>query len=184
MNVHTKVKHGNQVAWDDETKRKMATIWNDGGSASLISARFGLSRTAVLGLVHRNPRLFKSKKTDTPRYSRTGGRKPVSKMFGEDRPKPNHAQLGNKAKNTRKARMEAVQREAAEFQSGTSPMLQIAPDDADRLNTGKEMIDLARNECRFGLNNSHPFIFCAAPTEGAVYCPHHSMRAYVIREAR
>jgi GcrA cell cycle regulator len=82
--------------------------------------------------------------------------------------------------NTRKARMEAVQREAEAFAAGTSPLLKIAPDDAARLNTGtgKELMDLGKHECKWALTNGGPWLFCAEVTDGAVYCTHHSERAF------
>lgn len=186
MNIHAKITDGKKLVWDDETKRRMAKMWNDGESGARIGAKFGVSKNAIIGVAARNPDLFVSKKRGEPQYSRTGGRKPQPRPPGEPRRKAAHNNVGHKMldmRNTRKARMEAAQREAEQFQSGTSPLLQIAPDDAARLNTGKELMDLGVHECRFALNNGGPFIFCAEATDGAVYCWHHAKRAYTPREA-
>ncbi|WP_027685076.1 GcrA family cell cycle regulator [Rhizobium leguminosarum] len=187
MNVHAKIKVGKKAVWDDATKREMGKMWNNGQSAGRISAKFGVSRNVVVGLAMRNPDLFTPKGKGTPKYARWGGRKPQPKQPGEARARPTHDNVGHKLRNmhnTRKARMEAVQREASDFLAGTSPLLQIAPDDALRLSTGKELVDLGVHECRWVLNNGSPFLFCADATEGAVYCMHHAKRVYQPREAR
>lgn len=167
----------------------MAHLWNNEEmSATEIAASLGgVSRAAVLGYVHRNKDLFKPRKQGAPRYARTGGRKPQRKPPGEQRVKPTHNNVGNKARdmhNTRKARMEATRREADEFAAGTSEYLKIAPSDAERLPMGKELMDLGTHDCRWALTNGGPWIFCSAATDdGAVYCDHHAKRAYRAREA-
>lgn len=188
MNIHSKIMSGDKPVWDEETKLRMANMWNDGESGAVIGRKFGVSKNTIVGLVARNPHLFVSKKREEPRYARTGGKKPQPKQPGEKRAKPTHDIVGNKVRNmnnSRKARMEAVQREASDFLAGTSPLLQIAPDDAERLNmgTGKELMDLGPHDCRWALTNGGPWIFCAEATDGAVYCPHHAGRAYRAREA-
>jgi GcrA cell cycle regulator len=189
MNIHSKIMSGDKPVWDEETKLRMANMWNDGESGAVIGRKFGVSKNVIVGLVARNPHLFVSKKKGEPQYARWGGRKPQPKPPGEQRAKPLHNNVGNKLRdmnNSRKARMEATRREADEFAVGTSKYLKIAPSDEERLNngTGKELIDLGVHECRFGLNNGSPFIFCASATDdGAVYCHHHAKRAYRAREA-
>jgi GcrA cell cycle regulator len=183
MNIHAKVMVGRQPVWDDETKQRMGNMWNSGSSASIIGALFGVSRNTIIGIATRNPKLFISKKKGAPKYLRTGGKKPRPRDPDEPRRTAAHNNGGHKLwdmHNTRKARMEATRREAEAVASGASPLLQIAPDDAERLNTGtgKELIDLGAHECRFALNNGGPFIFCAEATGGPVYCQHHSERAY------
>lgn len=185
MNFHAKIDVGEKTVWDDETKQRMGKMWNDGQSASQIGAKFRVSRNAVIGLARRNPEYFTPKRKGAPKYARWGGRKPEQKPPGEPRAKQTHDIVGNKVRNmnnSRKARMESTKREAAEFADGTSPLLEIAPDDALRLGTGKELIDLGAHECRWVLNNGGPFIFCADATDGAVYCSHHAQRVYRARE--
>ncbi|API52881.1 hypothetical protein BMW22_15760 [Rhizobium leguminosarum] len=186
MNVHTKIKSGKQSVWDDETKRKMGEMWNNGQSAGRISAKFGVSRNVVIGLAMRNPDLFTPKGKGAPKYARWGGRKPQPKQPGEARAKPLHNNVGHKVRdmnNTRRSRMEAVQREAEKFRSGTSPLLEIAPDDVHRLTKGKELKDLGAHECHWVLNNDGPFLYCAEATGGPVYCDHHAARVYRVRES-
>jgi GcrA cell cycle regulator len=176
MNIHIEVD-----------KDAAAEMWSDGLSITDIAARYGVTRSKISGMMNRDRERFPKRRADAPRYARTGGRKPQPKPPGEQRAKPLHNNVGNKMlgmRNTRKARMEATKREAEEFEAGTSPLLEIAPDDALRLNDGKELIDLGVDECRFALNNGSPFIFCSAATDdGAVYCSHHAMRAYCLRES-
>jgi len=119
-----------------------------------------------------------------PRMSRDRKppRAPAKPRDGAPKVKPHNDHAGLKVNNTRKARMEAVQREASDFLAGISPLLRTHADDDARLSTGKELMDLGRHECRWVLNNGGPFLFCAEETEGAVYCPHHADRAYRSRD--
>ncbi|MHC2298169.1 GcrA family cell cycle regulator [Rhizobium mongolense] len=174
MNVHTKVTSRHTTEWDAETKQIMADLWNDGQSASQIAARFGASRSAIIGLAHRNRDMFKGKK------KRTGGR-PVKKAHSGPVTRENDGRR-LVMQNIHKARMEAARREAEEFEAGTSPLLQIHVSDEERLATGKELHDLERDQCRWPLNNGSPFLFCADATGGALYCWHHMNRAYRVRE--
>ncbi|ANL84650.1 GcrA family cell cycle regulator [Rhizobium phaseoli] len=180
MNMHAKVKRTRQPVWDDAAKQRMAAMWNDGYSATMIAANFeGASRMSILGLVHRNPDMFKPKKVGAPAYARTGGRKPEPKIPGAPRRKPKHDNVGNGIGKTRKVRMDIARRDIAEFEGGTSPCMKIAPSDAERLDTGyaKELTELQAGECRWVLNNGGPFLFCAEATGGATYCAHHAGRA-------
>lgn len=159
MNVHTKISTGTHDVWTDATKRHAAELWNGGATAKQIAEKLGVSRSVIVGLAHRNKDTFKPK------------------MDGQPRTKP---------RNIHKARMEAVKREAGEFKAGTSPLLKIHVSDAERLaaGMGKELHELGKNECKFGLNHGGPFLFCADATDGGTYCPHHAMRAYRPKETR
>lgn len=176
MNIHIEID-----------KDAAAEMWNDGLSITDIAARYGVTRSKISGMMARDRGRFPKRRGDAPpRYARTGGQKPQPRQPGEPRRKAAHNNVGNKMqdmRNTRKARMGAAQREAEAFADGTSPLLKIAPDDAARLNTGKELMALGAHECRFALNNGGPFIFCAEGTDGAVYCWHHAKRAFTPREA-
>lgn len=185
MNIYTKITSGDKPVWDDETKQRMANMWNDGESGAVIARKFGVSKNTIVGLVARNPHLFASKKKGEPKYARTGGRKPQPKSPGEKRAKPTHSHVGNNLKNIHKARMEATRREAEQFSAGTSEYLKIAATDAERLNAGrrKELHDLEAGDCRWGLNHGGPFLFCAEATGGSIYCDHHAKRAYRLRES-
>lgn len=158
----------------------MAHLWNDQGlSASEIAAHIGgLSRAAVLGYVHRNKDLFKSRAKKNL-YKRTGGVKPEKRDLSVPHPAPAlDGHIGQKIHNIHKARIEAARREAAEFDAGTAELLKIAPMDELRLPMGKELTDLAPHDCRWPLNNGSPFIFCAASQfQGSAYCAHHMLRS-------
>lgn len=176
----------NQIFRPDkgEAINLMAKLWKDGLSAREIAARIGgITRNAVLGYVHRNKDLFESR-ARKPKYKRTGGVKPERRDLSAARPsKDASGHTGQKIHTIHNARMEAARRETDEFEEGTSAYLQIAPTDAERLNTGKELMDLGRHECRWALTNGGPFIFCASATDGGVYCSHHAKRAHTVREA-
>lgn len=172
MNIHIEVD-----------KDAAAEMWSEGLSITEIAARYGVTRSMISGMMNRDRERFPKRRADAPRYARTGGKKPEPKEPREKRAKPAHNNVGNKVRNLHKIRMEAARREAEEIQSGISPLLEIAPDDAARLNTGKELTDLSANECRWVLNNGGPFLFCAEATDGQTYCSHHTRRAYRAREA-
>lgn len=171
MNIHIEID-----------KDAAAEMWNEGLSITDIAARYGVTRSKISGIMARDRERFPKRRGDAPpRYARTGGRKPQPKQPGEARAKPLHNNVGHKMldmRNTRRARMEAVQREAEEFQSGTSEYLKIAPSDAERLSNGKTLMDLGTHECKWALTNGGPWLFCAEATGGPVYCQHHAERAY------
>ncbi|TBE67445.1 GcrA family cell cycle regulator [Rhizobium ruizarguesonis] len=173
----------NQIFRPDKGEKinLMAKLWNDGLSAREIAARIGgITRSAVLGYVHRNKDLFESR-ARKPKYKRTGGVRPERRdPSAARRPKDTG---GQKIHNIHKVRAEAARREGDECEAGTSACLQIAPTDTERLNTGKELMALGRHECRWALTNGGPFIFCASATDGAIYCSHHAKRAHTVREA-
>lgn len=176
MNIHIEIN-----------KDDAAEMWNDGLSITDIAARYGVTRSKISGMMNRDRERFPKRRGDAaPRYARTGGRKPEPKPPGEKRAKPLHDNVGHKMRNmnnTRKARMEAVQREAEDFLAGTSEYLKIAPSDEMRLARGKELMELGPHDCRWALTNGGPWLFCAEATDDAVYCQHHSKRAYRAREA-
>lgn len=167
MNIHIEID-----------KDAAAEMWSDGLSITEIAARYGVTRSKISGMMARDRERFPKRRADGPRYARTGGKKPQPKEHGERRAKPTHDNVGNKVRNLHKIRMEAVRREAAGFEAGTSELLKIAPMDELRLATGKELVDLAPRDCRWPLNNGSPFIFCAAVQfQGSVYCAHHMLRS-------
>lgn len=186
MNIHAKLD-----------LKSAARMWADDASMGEIADHFGISRNSVSGFMNRNRDLFPEKTQGRMNLNPNGRRgnglsKPkvsfgaAPKAIRKHEPKlADHGHRGTKTKNTRKARMESTRREAEQFQSGTSPLLQIAPDDAARLNagTGKELMDLGAHECKWALTNGGPWLFCAESTDGAVYCEHHAQRAYRSREA-
>jgi GcrA cell cycle regulator len=163
-------------------KDAAAEMWNEGLSITDIAARYGVTRSKISGMMNRDRERFPKRRGDgAPRYTRTGGRKPQPKLPGEPRAKPLHNNVGNKVRNMQnihKARIDAARREAEEFDAGTAELLKIAPSDEERLNTGKELMDLGLHDCRWVLNNGSPFLFCAESTDGDTYCSHHSERAY------
>jgi GcrA cell cycle regulator len=64
--------------------------------------------------------------------------------------------------------------------------IDIKPTEYDeaRKSLAKGLVDLKSDECRFPLDNGHPFMFCAASTHKAsAYCSHHHFRAYRKKDA-
>jgi GcrA cell cycle regulator len=183
MNAVAKTNDGREI-----NIATLARMWNEEGlSAAQIGRVLGLTRMQVLGHVHRHRDVFKSRKKQ-PLYRRTNGRKPVPAQPKEkkERKATDIEKTDGRhfsAKGIHRARMEAAAREADEFKAGTAKLLQIHESDQDRMLTGKELHHLGVHECKWPLNNGHPFIFCASRAEEGNYCQHHTLRAYRPREA-
>lgn len=156
-------------------KEEASEMWSDGRSITEIAARYGVTRSKMAGVMNMDRDLFPKRRSDDSTAAKVMRARKSRAKVPTEAPKI--------AANTRKARMEATRREAEEFLAGTSEHLKIVPIDAERLSTGKDLMDLGRHDCRFALNNGGPFIFCAAATGGEVYCSHHADRAYRVREA-
>ncbi|OWV62565.1 hypothetical protein ATY75_12135 [Rhizobium sp. N122] len=170
---------------------KAAEMWADDASIGDIAAHFGVSRGKISGIMGRDRERFPQKTKGKMAKNRAAGNgNGVSKVAfgaapGKSLPtRSNGGHAGHKLFNVHKARIEAARREAAEFQAGTSAYLQIAPDDALRLETGKELMDLAAHDCRWPVSNISPFRFCAHKQfQGSSYCAHHMLRS-LPKEAR
>lgn len=147
-------------------KDMASKLWSEGKSIIEIAGRFGISRCTMSGIMNRDRQRF-PKRGDDAKAASQGYRLDVKQNT-------KRVNLGN----IHRARIEAARREAAEFQSGTSAYLQIAPDDALRLENGKELMDLDAHDCRWPVNSGGPFRFCAAKQfSGSSYCAHHMLRS-------
>lgn len=150
---------------------RAAEMWADDKTVGDIAGFFGVTRNAVSGLMNRNRKLF-PKKTDGKMDLNPNGQKggPV-KPWGERKP---YTRI--KPKNINRARQEASTR--AEADCTYLSVMEIEPTDAERMNRGKDLMDLQAHECKWPLGSGHPFVFCASATDGRTYCSHHASRAY------
>ncbi len=154
-------------------KDRAAIMWSEDKTIGDIADFFGVSRNSVSGLMNRNRSLF-PKKTDGAMDLNPNGQKGGAGRAWKER-KP-YTRINTQG--IHKARKEAVRREAKAVEDETAEIPQIVPTEAERLNAAKELMDLGAHECRWPVNNGHPFMFCAAVTDGATYCQHHAERAY------
>lgn len=153
---------------------RAAIMWADDKTIGDIADFFGVTRNTVSGLMNRNRKLFPKKTDGAMDLNPNGQRGGPNKPWKERKP---YTRISTQ--NIHRARNEAARREVEEFGPDTSPLLQIEHTDAEMLNKGKELLDLNQHDCRWPLNGGHPFVFCAAATDGDTYCRHHALRAYL-----
>lgn len=153
MNVQAPSRFNNAHKVD---LKQAAALWAQDISASKIGSLFGVSRSSIIGLAHRNRDLFPMKERKPSVYRRKASepRKPRA-------PKP--------PKPVNLVRLAIVA--AEEY-------------DAERLSLSKPLSVLSSCECHWPLNDG-PFLFCAAEVEeGEDYCSNHFLRAYRPRKAK
>ena len=161
-----------QQSHSDETIQLAAKLWNEGLSGSQVGKRLGVSRNVVIGLAHRNPSLFvhKGKVTLQPKFEPMPAPKRGERRSASSPKSP--AQKPNQTVNL-----------FPKFKAYAIPQAVRTLHDAERLIHAKELHELERGECRWGLNHGSPFLFCAAARSGlSPYCEHHRARAMRVVE--
>jgi GcrA cell cycle regulator len=152
--------------WTDDRIASLRQMWADGATAAAIAERLGgLSRSAVLGKIHRlRPSVAKkissTKKTTVPKKT-------------------------SAAKKKRVVAKTLHQRTASER---CHPTRGVAPSSQPRTNEsqqpGKSLLELTNDTCRWphGDPGTQGFFFCGEPGAalegGKPYCVHHARRAY------
>lgn len=152
--------------WTDDRIASLKQMWAEGASAAAIAERLGgLSRSAVLGKIHRlRPSLAKE---------------------------PSVAKKTNVAKKTsvakkKRAAAKTVHKPTAPEQR--RPTRRVAPSTQPQTNEtrqrGKSLLELTNDTCRWphGEPGTRGFFFCGEPGAdlegGKPYCVHHARRAY------
>jgi len=141
--------------WTDERIAILKQMWADGATAAAIAARLGgLSRSAVLGKIHRL-------------------------RFGAAAP----AAAARKAQTADASQNSAVlERRRPEHDRAPPPSPKPQPKGPQQ--RGKSLLELTNGSCRWpnGDPGKRNFFFCGAPGAdlegGRPYCPHHARRAY------
>ena len=146
--------------WTDDRIASLKQMWAEGASAAAIAERLGgLSRSAVLGKIHRlRPSLAKE---------------------------PSVAKKTSVAKKKRAA-AKTLHKPTAPEQRG--PTRRVAPSPQPQTNEsrqrGKSLLELTNDTCRWphGEPGTRGFFFCGEPGAdlegGKPYCVHHARRAY------
>lgn len=138
-----------QRKWSDEEVATVAALMIDKKSAAQIGQRFGLTRNAIIGRIHRCPEL---------------------KAIGLN---GSHPLYGNRKPRERKARTKLAR--VVPVVSTTLPMTSPEPAEARFV----RLVDLARHECKWPVNDAAPgeqHLFCGLPSVGS-YCTHHNLRS-------
>lgn len=150
-----------EVNWFDWTAERIETLealWADGLSASEIAKRFGTTRNAVIGKVHRlglPGRAVTTKTAKGPRALRRPPKRSKARFpFGEGQPS---------------------------LESPPPEPLPYTPEPFIPLAERKSLMQLNDKDCRWPIGDPQmpDFHFCAkAKVSGLPYCEVHSMRAY------
>ena len=165
--------------WDEETIERMRVMVDNGLSSGRIAKVLGITRNAVIGKVIRMGFRLKGAATDES--------KSYSSKVGVLNAKV------KKQATPRAIRKSKVAYGRAEFQAGPSDLAEIAArmrDDTAPADIGigrKSLIELDRNECKYGIGDvGQPgFHFCARPTDdGMSWCDYHYGRVFQARPVR
>lgn len=164
-----------QKTWTDDRKQVVAELLREGLSAGQMSKRLGISRNAIISVIHRDKTL-----------SEIGLRAGVG---GARKPKAESSPY-------KSGRMKTAARSPAR-QSQPAPVV-IVPivepepvfvcDDVVELEPtidplGLPLADLNLRQCRFAVNNAakgEQHLFCGHPVKiGSSFCEHHHRRVFV-----
>jgi GcrA cell cycle regulator len=147
--------------WTDKRIASLKQMWADGATAAAIAERLGgLSRSAVLGKIHRlRPSVAKKKRVAAKALHTQAAlqrRRPARRIVPPPSPpSPQPPQL---------------------------PPPRLRPQASRR--RGKSLLELTNDDCRWphGEPGTRGFFFCGAPGAdlegGKAYCVHHARRAY------
>lgn len=146
-----------QSRWTAEQRTAIVQAFNGGASTPDLARRFGVSRAAITGLIHRE--------------RVKAGHKPGARG--------RHLRSGPPAKTARAAPSERRQVKALAPVRKPMRAAPPAPPDALRL----PLADLRADQCRFAVTPHdaapHQHLFCGAPADGGSYCGWHARLAHL-----
>ncbi|KAB2772148.1 GcrA family cell cycle regulator [Brucella anthropi] len=167
--------HPQPATWTEERKSAVANLLREGLSAGQISTRLGVSRNAVIGVIHRDKALSE-----------------IGLVRGADRVRKPKAE----SSPYKSGRMKTAARSPAR-QSQPAPVVVVPivePEPVFVCDYGFELeptidplglplADLNLRQCRFAVNNAakgEQHLFCGHPVKiGSSFCEHHHRRVFV-----
>ncbi len=177
--------HPQTATWTNDRKQIVANLLREGYSAGKISTDLGVSRSAVISVVHRDPALREIG------FARSAAR--AKKLAIEPSARKSALIPASRAKPSRNVATPAPAIvKPAELSVVEIVYEEIAPDPAvvhgfaapDPL--ALPLADLNRNQCRFVVNNAakgEQHLFCGHEVRpGKYYCPDHYRRMYQPRQ--
>lgn len=142
--------------WHTNNVEKIADMLREGKSASEIGARFGVSRNAVIGVVHRNPVLREIG------FARKQGRQNIEKVRAI-------SVAATRGKNVRGGKV-SVNRLKAVAQPIEAPEPVDAPEPRNLT-----LMELTERTCKWPVNDGGPFLFCGCEADfDRPYCDFHT----------
>lgn len=169
------MSRANYNLWTDERKRIVANLLREGKSAGQIATYMEISRSSVIGLVHRDAAL------NEIGFARSKGPSEKSKaaLSSARRTEPKSAPKRTARQLSVVAALKAE--DTANETIAAKPALVADPVHPTTLDL--PLAELSRNQCRFATNNAvkgEPHLFCGLDTKsGSSFCDHHHSRVFV-----
>lgn len=158
--------------WPTERVEQLKKLWHEGLSAGVIAQRWGISRSAVIGKVHR---------LGLPGRATSKAKRMSKKLHLPIRPPRLVTQNPTVSDSIKQLR-----RLSAEMREVPTMPLPVPPEafEGREASRGVALLELDPNGCRWPVNESSsrddPHLFCNAERmEGKSYCEAHFCRAYV-----
>lgn len=148
------------IGWSDERRERVRSLWAEGWSARQIASELGVSRNAIIGLIHRMQ----------PAKER-GERPPRTQRPPQKAPKP------KTPAKPRLAQRLAQRLRLAERESRRKLILTI--EDVISQSTfcinAVPLLELRNGQCRFCFTEGNPYLFCGRKTvNNSSYCLKHA----------
>lgn len=169
------MSRANYNLWTGERKRIVANLLREGKSAGQIATYMEISRSSVIGLVHRDAALSEIG------FARSKGPSEKSKaaLSSARRVEP-------KSSIKRPARkLSVVAAVKAEDTANETIVAKPSPvaDPVRPVTLDLPLVELNHNQCRFATNNAvkgEPHLFCGLDTKsGSSFCDHHHSQVFI-----
>ena len=175
-----------EAVWSDENIAKAAALWEEGLSASGIGDKLGVTRNAVIGVVHRNRELFRRRRLEGAKVDKEQVR-PSKAISLVHRSPDKRAPAGGASATLPKPMPARPKGILDSLFPGNAPSGPVPGSTGIYQHRDRSVSDtparafhaVQAGECRWPLTNfgdpdSADMPCCASPTDGKVYCPTHS----------
>ncbi|MFD1792102.1 GcrA family cell cycle regulator [Ochrobactrum teleogrylli] len=168
--------HPQPSTWTQERKLSVANLLREGLSAGQISSRLGVSRNAVIGIIHRDKML-----SEIGLGGGVGGARLPKKESSPYKP-------GRMKTTARRSPARQVQAAPVIVAPVAAPEPVFVCEELPAIDPpieplGLPLTDISLRQCRFAVNNAakgEQHLFCAHPVKsGSSFCEHHHRRVFV-----